>query len=248
MQATRTPLEATRAKVCRSSVPVKRHGTLLGSSWLHFCGVHLFMLAVWSVSTGPSNWMAPEALSQDGGKGCVVSAATDMYMLGGLLFEILTGGDVPFYWMPGGCDTVCLAFTVAIRCSTQGFVCSVSSLAASVALDRRRHPAGLSYRVPSGDGLSESPTRRLGLHGLSTVVAAALDGVPLQWAVRTDSTAGTAGRLDDLVAIMAACLSCSPGDRPTSAELQEQLQALLFKERAEQRGLLGVASDEPSYH
>ena len=45
--------------------------------------------------------MAPEAIDRSGGRGSVASPATDIFMFGGLLFEIMTAGLPPYYWMSG---------------------------------------------------------------------------------------------------------------------------------------------------
>jgi serine/threonine protein kinase len=53
-----------------------------------------------AIAVGPVAWMAPEVLA---GSEAVRGATTasDVYMFGGLLFEILTSGVRPFYWIVG---------------------------------------------------------------------------------------------------------------------------------------------------
>ncbi len=54
-----------------------------------------------STTIGPVAWRAPETFHLDGAGRQVVSVQTDVYMLGGLMFEVLTAGrHAPFFWMP----------------------------------------------------------------------------------------------------------------------------------------------------
>ena len=46
-------------------------------------------------------WMAPEVRAGSEASGRVASAATDVYMLGGLMYELLTAGMSPFHWLLG---------------------------------------------------------------------------------------------------------------------------------------------------
>jgi hypothetical protein len=49
---------------------------------------------------GPVAWRAPETFHVDDKKRQIASVATDVYMLGGLMFEVLTAGrHAPFFWM-----------------------------------------------------------------------------------------------------------------------------------------------------
>jgi hypothetical protein len=54
-------------------------------------------------ASGPMPWCAPEVLASmgKGGSGVIATTATDMYQFGGLLHEIMTCGNAPFWWMPG---------------------------------------------------------------------------------------------------------------------------------------------------
>ena len=48
---------------------------------------------------GPIEWMAPEVLAGNLTDGHIATPASDVYMLGGLLFELLTCGMAPYYWV-----------------------------------------------------------------------------------------------------------------------------------------------------
>jgi hypothetical protein len=52
------------------------------------------------VVVGPVQWTAPEVLT---GHVQGVTTASDVYMFGGLLFEMLTGGQHPYFWVNGEC-------------------------------------------------------------------------------------------------------------------------------------------------
>ncbi len=53
---------------------------------------------------GPIEWRAPETFRLDSSGHQIASVATDVYMLGGLMFEVLTAGRVPFFWLPAGAE------------------------------------------------------------------------------------------------------------------------------------------------
>ena len=74
--------------------------------------------------------------------------------------------------------------------------------------------------------------RAMGLKGVSTIDAAAVDGVELHWAVRPGTAPGSSDRLDQLVTIVKSCLAAAPEDRPTSSQLQDALRDILDRERA----------------
>ena len=48
---------------------------------------------------GPIAWVAPEVLAGSLWEGVTATPASDVYMLGGLMFEVLTCGLIPYYWM-----------------------------------------------------------------------------------------------------------------------------------------------------
>ncbi len=54
-----------------------------------------------STTIGPVAWRAPETFHVDEAGRQIASVQTDVYMLGGLMFEVLTAGrHAPFFWMP----------------------------------------------------------------------------------------------------------------------------------------------------
>jgi hypothetical protein len=54
-----------------------------------------------STTIGPVAWRAPETFHHDDAGRQIASVATDVYMLGGLMFEVLTAGrHAPFFWLP----------------------------------------------------------------------------------------------------------------------------------------------------
>ena len=48
---------------------------------------------------GPIAWVAPEVLAGSVITGVTATPASDVYMLGGLMFEVLTCGLTPYYWL-----------------------------------------------------------------------------------------------------------------------------------------------------
>jgi hypothetical protein len=55
-----------------------------------------------STTIGPVAWRAPETFRGDDAGRQIASVQTDVYMLGGLTFEVLTAGrHAPFFWMAG---------------------------------------------------------------------------------------------------------------------------------------------------
>ena len=88
--------------------------------------------------------------------------------------QILTGGRTPFYWMPTG-------------------VCS----------QRRQRAVGTKFLVSTvnATGAGASVVEYSGLQGLSTVEAAAADGVSVTWSVNTGGRPRSDALLEQLVSV-----------------------------------------------
>ncbi len=152
---------------------------------------------------GPHQWMAPEVLtgSFDGGRD--VTPASDVYMLGGLMFEVLTGGRHPFHWIP-----------------------------AEVLLRRRLTPADTLLRLPGrapASGLRDlSVVEAARADGVpmewKVAPASGLDDDAV--------SAASAARFLDVVALMEHCLDAEPSRRPSVSSLQRRLMALIAAEEA----------------
>ena len=98
---------------------------------------------------GPLRWLAPEALCDEDSKR-TASFATDMYMVGGLLFELLTCGQYPFYWVSDDALT-------AHRYTDAGKNCLASARARGVTLT----PWRISDESPASSTCSLSTLERL---------------------------------------------------------------------------------------
>ena len=77
---------------------------------------------------GPIAWVAPEVLAGSLVKGVTATPASDVYMLGGLMFEVLTCGLTPYYW----CDIKLVAQVLHGRqnvVEVEKFICQHGSSA-----------------------------------------------------------------------------------------------------------------------
>ncbi len=152
---------------------------------------------------GPFLWGAPEVIAGTRDR-TAATFATDVYIFGGLLYEMLTGGTWPFHWLAGN-DS-------------------------SIALLRLRRQSAEPVPVPAPDG---SVHLWAGLLSKSVLEAAELDRVRVPWCVNTDGSAGSPGRLEELKAVMAVCLAAAPGARPNLPALGQRLADLLAAEASE---------------
>jgi serine/threonine protein kinase len=152
---------------------------------------------------GPLQWMAPEECAQQapGATGVLTSWKGDVYMLGGLLYELLTGGVPPFHWL-----------------------ITKEELRVSVGLFIARRRTSEPVLIP-GVGRAE------GLLGKSVIEVANADGsVVIPWCVRGPGTLGDAKRLNETRALLESCLAANPASRPTTEALMDSIDSLLVQE------------------
>ncbi len=152
---------------------------------------------------GPYLWGAPEVIAGTRDR-TTATFATDVYIFGGLLYEMLTGGTWPFHWLAGN--------------------------GTMLALLRQRRQSAAPVPVPAPDG---SEHLWPGLLNKSVLEAAELDRVRIPWCVNTDGSPGSPGRLEDVKAVMAQCLTADPGARPKLPALGLRLADLLALETTE---------------
>ena len=134
--------------------------------------------------------------------GRVVTTTSDVYMVGGLAYELLTCGTPPFHWLA-------------------------------------RVPQLLLERLTSAEPV-EIPGTEYTVPGLlhkNVLEAAELDRKPIPWCVQADGSPGSGARLEDVKALMAACLSLDPEERPKLPALHARVSSLLGAEVAEARAL-----------
>ena len=87
---------------------------------------------------GPVWWIAPEVLSSATNHGTVpVTTASDVYMLGGLMFEVLNGGNRPYWWSHEEKLRSDNVFDVAERCGEAIALPSFGAVAPLVAIAKR---------------------------------------------------------------------------------------------------------------
>ncbi len=168
---------------------------------------------------GPYLWGAPEVIAGTVDR-TPATFATDVYIFGGLLYEMLTGGTWPFHWQ---------------------------ATETTIGLLIKRRKSAEPVPVPAPDG---SVHLWAGLLKKSVLEAAQLDHVRVPWCVNTDGSPGSPGRLEELKAVMAQCLAADPGARPKLPALVELLGNWLaietteVAETAQSREATGTAEGE----
>jgi serine/threonine protein kinase len=140
-------------------------------------------------------WTAPEVRAGNEAEGRVATAASDVYMLGGLIFELLTAGTVPFHWLSGNpqllVQRLCSADPVAMP-DCDAYIPGLLATNVLEAYSMRRESTPVQWRVRTtatpgsadrleelkslmADCLSFEPEHRPKLVALLRRVAALLD-------------------------------------------------------------------------
>jgi hypothetical protein len=147
-------------------------------------------------------WTAPEVRAGSERAGRVATTASDVYMVGGLTYELLTCGTPPFHWLA----RVPQLLVERLTCAEPVEI------------------PGTDVRVP-------------GLLHKNVLEAAELDRKPNPWCVQANGSPGSGSRLEDLKALMVACLALDPEERPNLPALHACVSALLAAEVGEARAL-----------
>ena len=206
-------------------------------------------VSVGSTTTGPWFWLPPEHLRAVIARGyCpTFTPGVDVYMFGGLMFEVLTGGQRPFFWLPN------VAELLSRRRSDVGDddVGTSASGSGSDGCGDGVHGGGGGGGdgSPVGGGVGDcvegcggsrgggagggvggagdaAPAAATAPANESTVEAAVRDGVHVEY-VAVDVQDSDVGR--DLVSLMHRCLAAQPSQRPDLAAVNASLADLLAR-------------------
>ncbi len=99
---THKPLSTTKHDT-RTGTPAASHKTVRGVTPTHPPPPSFFCL----------QWTAPEVRSGSEASGRVVTTASDVYMVGGFTYELLTAGTPPFHWLAGNTQLLVQRLTSA---------------------------------------------------------------------------------------------------------------------------------------
>ena len=162
------------------------------------------------VCPGPDHFLAPEVIDGLAHGKLLATRAADIYMFGGLLFELMTCGNYPFSW--------------------------IRDQESRVLIRRRQCPVGETIKVD--DSCSGGEIEVKGLQGLSTLDAVLVDNPKRQTYYVIDGCETMRVGYDDLLSawpvgairlidIMKKCLSPDPKGRPTAKDVVSLLDNVL---------------------
>ena len=152
---------------------------------------------------GPLQWSAPEVCIPDASGGTPATAATDVYMVGGLLFELMTGLP-PFHWVAG-----------------------------HPALLEARRASAVPVQVPGVHGLAQPGLLGLNVLQAAAVDGVPVPWRVQQGGCEdgTWATPTCQARFQEAVDVLQACLAMEAVARPTAQALEATFASLVERQR-----------------
>ena len=125
---------------------------------------------------GPIAWLAPEVLAGSLATRGTATPASDVYMLGGLMFEVLTCGLSPYYWLTPPLTAQRRRVRAGESFRPTGLPVSVTGLGGMSVLEAAvLDHIDIPWRVAFGDGTSDA-----GRSGLIELMERCLDNDPFR--------------------------------------------------------------------